>query len=106
MEKYIGMDAHSSTCSLCVMDERGREIDSTVIETNGRLLVGYIKSIAGRKKLTFEECELSRWLYDILKDEVDELIVCNPVHNREYKKAKTDKLDARKLAKLLTRKIQ
>jgi transposase len=29
------------------------------------------------------------------------LVVCNPVANGEYKKKKTDKLDARKLAKLL-----
>jgi transposase len=40
-------------------------------------------------------------LYGILKDEVDELIVCNPAANKEYKKKKTDKFDARQLANLL-----
>ncbi|MBI4668015.1 MAG: transposase [Elusimicrobia bacterium] len=83
------------------IDEQGREVDNVTIETNGRLLVNYIKSIQGAKILTFEECELSHWLFAILKPEVDELIVCNPVANKEYKKVKTDKLDARKLAKLL-----
>ena len=101
MEKYIGLDAHSSTCRFCVTDERGREIDEAEVATNGRLLVSYVKSIEGKKKLTFEESEISRWLYGLLNDKVDELIVCNPVHNRQYKKAKTDKLDARQLAKLL-----
>lgn len=43
----------------------------------------------------------SQWLHEILRGEVDELIICNPVTNREYKSAKTDKLDARRLAKLL-----
>ena len=99
--KYIGMDAHSSTCTFCTMDGRGTELDNTTIETNGRLLVNYVRSVGGTKKLTFEECELSNWLYSLIKDEVDELVVCNPVANREYKKKKTDKLDARKLAKLL-----
>ena len=101
MTKYIGMDAHSSTCTFSVMDEKGQEIDNAVIETNGRLLINYVKSIEGTKKLTLEECELSHWLFEILRPQVDELIVCNPVANKEYKKAKTDKLDARKLAKLL-----
>lgn len=99
--KYIGMDAHSSNCVLSVVDKDGTELDNVSVETNGRLLINYIRSIDGRKKLTFEECELSHWLYEILKDEVDEILVCNPVANRDYKRAKTDKLDARRLANLL-----
>jgi transposase len=101
MGKYIGMDAHMSTCTFCVMDESGLELDNTTIRTNGRLIINYLRGIKGSKSLVFEECELSNWLYEIAKDEVDELIVCNPVANKEYKKKKTDKLDARKLAKLL-----
>jgi len=99
--KCIGMDAHSSSCTFCVTNGRGTIIDSATIETNGRLLINYVRSIKGTKKLTFEECELSNWLYGLLKNEVDDLIVCNPVANREYKRKKTDKLDAKKLAKLL-----
>ena len=101
MVNYIGMDAHSSSCTFCVVDEKGRELDHTTLATNGKLIVNYLRGIGGTKKLTFEECELSRWLFGIVKPEVDELIVCNPVANKEYKKAKTDKLDARKLSKLL-----
>jgi len=101
MLKYIGLDAHSSTCTFNVTDERGTEIDNTTMESNGRLLVKYLKGIEGSGKLTFEECELSTWLYEILKPEVDELIICNPVANGDYKKKKTDKIDARKLSKLL-----
>jgi len=101
MGKYIGMDAHMSTCTFCVMDESGTELDNATIRTNGRLIINYLRGMKGKKSLAFEECELSNWLYEITKDEVDELIVCNPVANKEYKKKKTDKLDARKLAKLL-----
>lgn len=99
--KYIGLDAHSSNCVFSVMNKEGIELDNVSIETNGRLLINYVRSIEGRKKLTFEECELSHWLYEILKDEADETLVCNPVANRDYKRAKTDKLDARRLANLL-----
>jgi transposase len=83
------------------MDAHGKVLDTATLDTNGRLLVGYLRGVAGEKTLTFEECELSSWLYEILKKEVDELVVCNPVENRAYKKAKTDKLDARNLANLL-----
>ena len=101
MKKYIGLDAHSSTCSFCVMDETGKIIDTAQIVTNGRLLVDYLRSVSGIKELTFEECELSSWLHEILRKEVDKVLVCNPVENRQYKKAKTDKLDAINLANLL-----
>lgn len=101
MIKYIGMDAHSSSCTLSVNDANGREIDNVVLETNGKALKNYLRSIEGTKKLTFEECELSRWLYGIIRPEVEELVICNPVDNKDNKKAKTDKLDARNLAKLL-----
>lgn len=101
MVKYIGMDAHSSSCTLCVTDDKGREIDNVTFETNGKTIKNYLRSIEGPKKLTFEECELSRWLFGVISPEVDELIICNPAANKQYKKLKTDKVDARQLAKLL-----
>lgn len=101
MIKYIGMDAHMSTCTFCVMDETGAEMDNATLPTNGRVIINYLRDIAGQKKLAFEECELSNWLYEILKNEADEVIVCNPVANKEYKTKKTDKIDSRKLARLL-----
>jgi len=101
MSKYIGMDAHMSTCTFSVLGESGLELDNTTIPTNGRIIINYLRGIKGSKSLAFEECELSNWLFEILKDEVDKLIVCNPVANKGYKKKKTDKFDARKLAELL-----
>lgn len=101
MKKYIGLDAHSSTCTFCVTNKEGVIEDTAEIVTNGRLLVDYVRGIPGKKELTFEECELSSWLYEILRKEVDKVVVCNPVENRKYKKAKTDKIDAKNLASLL-----
>lgn len=101
MKKYIGLDIHSSTCSFCVMSETGEIIDQREIVSNGRLLVDYIKSVEGYKQLALEECELSDWAYELFANRVDKLVVCDPVKNGTYKKAKTDKLDARNLADLL-----
>ena len=101
MNKYIGLDAHSSTCNFCVMDATGKVLDEVKIATNGRLLREYVRNIPAEKTITFEECELSSWLYEMFKREDCEILVCNPVENRKYKAAKTDKLDARQLADLL-----
>lgn len=101
MTKYIGMDIHSSTSSFCVVNDAGEILDQREIVSNGRLLVDYVQSIEGHKKIALEECELSAWAYDLFTNRVDELIVCDPVKNGAYKKAKTDKLDAKNLADLL-----
>lgn len=101
MTNYIGMDAHPSICVFSVVDDSGEEVGKFQSPTNGAALVEYIRSIKGTKHLVFEECELSAWLFEILDREVDKLIVCNPARNVQYKRAKTDKLDAKNLALLL-----
>ena len=65
-------------------------------------MLGYLRRLNGSKALTFEESTGAQWLYTELKDEVDELIVCDPYRNHLLKEGpKTDRIDARKLAELL-----
>lgn len=101
MANYIGMDAHPSICVFSVVDDSGAEISKFQSPTNGAALVDYVRSIPAPRQLVFEECELSVWLFEILNCEVDKLVVCNPTRNAQYKRAKTDKLDAKNLALLL-----
>jgi transposase len=100
-KKYIGCDAHSSTCTFCVIDEQGTVLESRTIVTNGRIIREYLKAISGHTILCIEECGLSLWLATILKETVNEIMICNPVANKQYKQAKTDRLDAYNLAMLL-----
>ena len=52
--------------------------------------------------LTIEETTTSQWLYTELKDCVEKLVICDPYRNRLLSEgAKTDKIDAEKLVKLL-----
>lgn len=97
---YIGIDAHMSSCSLCVMDKEGTILDQATLSTNGRVLVEYLQKFAGSKKAVIEECDTSGWLRVILKGHVD-LMVCDPSKSADYKRGKTDKLDAKRLADLL-----
>lgn len=100
--RYIGCDAHISSCTFHVIDGEGKSLNWQTIETNGAKLVSYLRDIPGEKKLAIEETNLSRWLYSILSREVNELVICNPLRNRLLEQGpKTDRVDALKLAQLL-----
>ena len=39
MDRYIGLDVHSRTCTVAVMGPSGRRLQEQVLETNGQVLV-------------------------------------------------------------------
>ena len=101
MIKYIGADVHSASCYFIVLDAQGKLMDRCQIQTSKGNLLTYLRSISGKKMMTFEEGRLSRWLYGLLVHEVDQLIVCNPMANTFAKQGpKTDFRDATHLAML------
>ncbi len=97
---HIGMDAHSKTCTFVAMSHKGRVVQKAKVATNETELLGFVRSLPSPKALAFEETMLSQWLYVLLKDEVDTLVVCDPKPNKRPG-AKTDKIDALELADLL-----
>jgi hypothetical protein len=78
VDRYIGMDCHSQTCTLRVLTATGREANRQVVETNGSALIQVVRSIPGTKHLCLEEGTQSAWIYELLKNEVDELVVTMP----------------------------
>jgi len=80
------------------MTEEGELTTSAEIETREGSLKKFLSTIKGEKQLTFEESSLSQWLYVILKDEVDRLVVCNPVFIARNPRTKNDYNDALHLA--------
>ena len=36
MDRYIGLDAHSASCTVAVVGPSGRRLQSQVLETNGK----------------------------------------------------------------------
>jgi len=96
--KFIGLDAHSKTCFFVVMNKRGRVLAKKRVKTNESDILSFVRAVKGHKKLAYEEGVLSQWLYILLKDEVDELVVCQP---SEHAGPKTDEIDAGEIADLL-----
>lgn len=101
MNYYIGLDAHSATSTAVVVNETGEIIARETFATTESNLIGFIQRIDGTTHLTFEECHLSQWLYVILKEHVDDVVVCNPVYVAKKQGAKTDYRDALHLAQEL-----
>jgi len=97
--KFIGMDAHSQTCTFVVLGKSGKVLQKATVKTQEDRLLAVVRSIKGRKKLAFEEGVMAQWLYLLLKDEVEELVVCCPTERKSG--PKTDEIDAGEIADLL-----
>src|SRR5712664_3648047 len=100
--KYIGLDVHRDTISVAVVDQGGRLVMQSVIPTQASAILDCVGGIQGSLHVTLEEGTHSAWLYDLLVQRVDKLVVCNPRKNALLKSgSKSDRIDARKLAELL-----
>jgi len=98
MNEYIGLDAHSKTCTFVVLNNAGHEMRRAKVETSEKNILGFLSTLKGKKKLVFEESSISQWLYILLKDHLDKLVVCNPYYLAKKQGAKTDYRDALHLA--------
>jgi len=59
-KKYIGMDVHLATISIAVMDEAGKVVMDSVIETKARTILEFIQGLRGTLWVTFEEGNVYR----------------------------------------------
>lgn len=99
MKRFIGLDAHSSSCVFEVVDARGKKVQSAVVETNGQALVEFVKLVPGQKMLCTEEGTHSEWLYELLSPHVAQMVVLG--QNEKKRGPKSDRSDAFGLANRL-----
>jgi transposase len=100
--KYIGMDVHTATTSVAVLDAAGKLIMESILETKASTILQFIHGLRGDVFITFEEGTWAAWLYDLLKPYVSNIVVCDPRRNALlHEGSKSDRIDARKLAELL-----
>ena len=65
--KYIGMDVHTATISVAVLDVAGKLIMESVIETKASTLLQLIQGLGGDRHVTFAEGSWAAGLYDLRK---------------------------------------
>lgn len=100
--KYIGMDVHKEAISIAVLNSSGKLVMECVIETKAITVLQFFQGLRGSLHVTLEEGTWAAWLYDLLKPQLTEIVVCNPRRNALLKEGnKSDRIDARKLAELL-----
>jgi transposase len=100
--KYIGMDVHQATIVITVLNQAGKSVMQTIIETKAWTIVQFLRGLEGQLYVTFEEGTYAAWLYDLLTPYVEKLVVCDPRKNKLLPSGhKSDKADARKLAEWL-----
>jgi hypothetical protein len=100
--KYIGMDVHTETISIPVLNSVGKLVMESVIETKALTVIHFVQGLRGDLQVTLEEGTWAAWLYDLLRPHVNEVLVCDPRKNALLKVGnKSDRMDARKLAELL-----
>ena len=102
LDKYIGFDLHQATTVVAVLDAEGKVVMETIVATEAAAIIRLLRSLSGPLHVTFEETTQARWIYDVVRGYVKEVIVCDPRRNKLLGEgSKADKPDARKLAELL-----
>src|SRR6185312_2290169 len=100
--KYIGMDVHKEAIVIAVLNDSGKLVMESVVETKASSILQFIRGLRGELHVTWEEGTWAAWLYDLLKPHAHQVLVCNPRRNALLKEGnKNEKVDAGKLADLL-----
>jgi transposase len=90
MHRYIGIDAHTESCTLAVMGPSGKRLKEARLETNGKVLTDFVRSLAGRKHICLEEGTQAEWLYELLEPLADEVVVQLPERSDGVKNDSAD----------------
>lgn len=101
-EKYVGMDVHSASLVIVVLNATGQVVMKMIIETKAETVCDFFQGLRGTVRVALEEGTQSAWLYHLLQPLVAEVMVCDPRHNKLLAVGnKNDQGDAEKLAHLL-----
>jgi transposase len=101
MQRYIGLDVHSRSCTFGVIGESGKRLRSQVSETAPQPLIAFIKSVAGQRHVCLEEGTQSAWIYELIKPHVETVTVTHQAESKGPIKGKDDIRDAFALAESL-----
>lgn len=99
----IGLDAHSASFTIAVVNEKGKLCNCVRRRTSEEQLIEAVGKVAGPRQLVVEESHLAQWVKMTLEPYVDRLVVCDPRHNRWIAQDdfSDDRTSAIKLAQLL-----
>lgn len=99
----IGIDAHYQLYVMCILDENGSVVREQTVRGGPADVAAVIAGLKSPARVCYEASLGYGTLYDALAPVAAEIRVAHPAHLRAIFKArvKNDRVDARKLAKLL-----
>jgi len=100
---YVGLDVHKRLWVCCVLNGKGEEVGMKWLRPDSNLLVEWLKGFDEPFSVCFEASTGYGYLYERLTVFASEVVVAHPGHLRLVfgSKRKNDRIDARKLARLL-----
>jgi transposase len=100
--QFVGLDIHKKHINACIRDEEGKIIAERKFRNEPQELDKFLTRVNKEDKIALESCICWEHVYDYLDEQgFANLVLANPSQISKSKKKKTDKLDAKKLAKLL-----
>lgn len=97
---YLGLDVHQATVVATSRDESGSIVLKATVPTEGKAIVGLVRSQGTRVHVAFEEGTQAQWLHDLLVPVVERVVVCNVRGKRELVN-KNDEIDSDLLSERL-----
>jgi transposase len=100
---YVGVDAHSETSWITVMDEKGKVLKRREISSSRKAVKETLGRYRQPMKATLEASYSWAPIYDWLDEVTDDVVLAHPAKVRAIAEAriKTDKIDSETLAHLL-----
>jgi hypothetical protein len=101
--RYVGLDVHYGTSTNCVLEENGQEVQCETVRGHWPKLLDRLRTVEGPWTICFEATCGYGYLYRELSRMATRVAVAHPGQVRLIFRAKrkNDRIDARKLAKLL-----
>ena len=79
MDRYIGLDAHASSCTVATVGPSGRRLHSQVVETKAGALVRVLRGVPGTRNWCRKGGTSTSWSYQVLSHRVEHLRVARDV---------------------------
>lgn len=102
--RYVGLDAHWRTSTVCILNENGQQVKSQTLRVGWEKLLEWLEANVERPfAICYEASCGYGYLHDRLREVAQRVVVAHPGQLRLIfrSKRKSDRVDAGKLAKLL-----
>ena len=102
--RFAGLDVHKSFIQVCILDRSSGLLEEFRIESNSEALRGVAETLSGVERVALEASSHWHWVVDELQGMGFEVKLSHPSKTKAIASAKikTDKIDAKMLAYLLS----